>query len=174
MNDPRLDFDRLLSRFLDDEMSSKERREFKRVLRDDADASARYDDEAAFDREFGYALRSALGRTQAPRRLRTPARVARFAALAVAAALAIVFFRPPEITNSPKSDNPAQATSWFAPPPGVSDDFSADTRPFERPRIRVDNGTRNWIVVPGDRNGEFLIIEVKRTRTRSIVVQEDF
>lgn len=167
-------FERQLSRFLDDEMSSGERRDFKRQLRDDPDAAARFDQESAFDREFGYALRSALQRTAAPRRLRTPARIARFATLAVAAGLAVVFLRPGETPSGRPSERVARATSWFAPPPGVSDDYSSDARLYERPRIRVDDATRNWIVVPSGRAGEYLIVEVKRVRTRSVAVQEDF
>lgn len=68
----------------------------------------------------------------------------------------------------------AGGPSWFSPPPVAQDSFTADTSPFERPRVRIDESDSEWIVVPSDEPGEYLIIQVKRTNSRTVKIQQDF
>ncbi|MBI5863752.1 MAG: hypothetical protein HZB38_04445 [Planctomycetes bacterium] len=175
MNEPTNNLERLVSRYLDDECSVEERRQLRQLLRKDAEAEAFFEETAALDREIGRAMRHALGRPvvlrrQSPRWIQ----IGRAIALGAAACLAWVFLNPGGSATSqrPEQGRPMRA-SWFAPPPAPADTMS-DTRGYDRPQVRLDNTESRWIVVPGERPGEFLVVEVKRVKTRTIPVQGDF
>jgi hypothetical protein len=174
--DPSDNLERLVSRYLDGECSPEERRQLKAMLRKDSAAEDFFEQTAALDREVGRAMRQSLGRTLVIRR-RTPlwVRASRIAVLSAAACLAWLVLRTPDtppISGQNGLTQPRRA-SWFAPQPVAADTLAAQPEP-ERPQVRMDKMDRHWIVVPGDTPGEFLVVEVKRVKTRTVPVQEDF
>lgn len=171
MSEPAHDLERLISRHLDDECTSRERRELNARLRRDSQAAALFEEHRALDREIKHALRSALSRSP----LHHPAqpmweRTARVFVVAAAACLAAMFwFAPDRDTSSPRDRTPAQARSWFTPPSTWGDVFTDE--PTHTPLRGSD---ANWIVVPTDTPREFLVIEVNRARARVVVNHQDF
>ena len=174
MIDPSDNLERLVSRYLDGECTPEERKQLKAMLRRDS-AEDFFEETAALDREFGRAMRQSLGRTLVVRR-RTPlwVRISRIAGLSAAACLAWLVLRSPTQPSATLSDRPQpQRASWFAPQPTAADTL-AEQPVSERPQVRMDKMDRHWIVVPADTPGEFLVVEVKRVKTRTVPVQEDF
>ena len=47
-------------------------------------------------------------------------------------------------------------------------------RSYERPEVGVRNIQREWLVVPGDRPGTYMVIEVDHVRTKAVGVHQDF
>lgn len=180
MTEPGSEFERLVSRYLDEECTAEERKQLEALLHRDRDAEAYLEESAAFDREIGHVMRRSLGRSVVIRRPGARRRRAmRFTALAIAACLGLLLSPPSWLSTltphapPPGSETPRRA-SWFAPPPVAGDIYGPDATPFDRPQVRVDKSDREWIVVPADRPGEFLVIEKRRLKTRTILVQEDF
>lgn len=169
--------ERLISRYLDGECSPAEKREFQRLLRRDPLAQALFEEDSALDREVGCALRRAIHGPFAQRRSDGAfwSRAVRFVPLAVAAGLMAALWRPPAPAPAP-AHNAGMAPaggSWFAPPPENGDVFGAVSS-FERPRIQVKDADRNWVLMPGGRPDEFLIVEIKQEKSRTIPLQGDF
>ena len=59
-------------------------------------------------------------------------------------------------------------------PPTAGDAFVENPERFKRPVNWVGKPEAKWIIVPSDRPGEYLVIEVNRVLTRYIHVQQDF
>ena len=175
MIDPSDNLERLVSRYLDGECSPEERKQLKAMLRRDSAAEDFFEETCALDREIGRAMRQSLGRTLVIRR-RSPLwmRISRVAGLSAAACLAWLMLKAPHSPTAAKPiDQKVQRASWFAPQPVAGDTLAEQPEP-ERPQVRMDRMDRHWIVVPGDTPGEFLVVEVKRVKTRTVPVQEDF
>lgn len=176
MKEPTEQFERLVSRFLDGECSAAQRRELQSEIRKDANAESYFEETSSLDREFGRVIRGAIARpaferTGQPRWIR----MIRAGVLSAAACLGWIVWRP---DGSPATAaNPGlprtHFASWFAPHPILSDTFSQQARP-DRPELLLDQSDHQWIVVPGQKAGEFLVVEVKCVRTRKIPVQGDF
>jgi anti-sigma factor RsiW len=175
MNDPTHELERLISRHLDGECTPRERRELNARLRRDPQAEALFEEHAALDREIKHALRTAL-RHRPERRRPAPLweQAARVVIVAAAACLAVMFWFAP--AHKPGVSQPAQAgvQSWFASPPTAGDTFVEGPERFNRPVNWVSKPEARWIVVPSDRPGEYLVIEVNRVLTRHVNVQQDF
>lgn len=175
MSDPTHDLERLISRYLDDECTRPERRELNARLRHDPHAAALFEEHAALDREVKHALRAALRHTPERRRpLPLWERTARVVVVAAAACLAVMFWLAPP--HKPGTSEPAQAGagSWFANLPTTGDTFVERPERFNRPVNWVGKPEGRWIIVPSDRPGEYLVIEVNRVLTRRVHVQQDF
>lgn len=176
MKEPKEQFERLVSRFLDDECSAAQRRELQAQIRKDADAQAYFEEISSLDREFGAAIRGAIARP-APQNLRQPRwfRFARAGAVSAAACLGWIVWRPdvPRATATNPGQPRTHFASWFAPQPTLGDTFAQPAR-TDRPAVLLDQSDRQWIVVPGQKTGEFLVVEVKCVRTSKIPVQGDF
>jgi hypothetical protein len=185
VNDPTRELERLISRFLDDEASGAERRELRAILRRDPAAEALFEETAALDRELGRALRRALRRQIVLHPARRPwAALGRAAAVAAAACLAVVVWwqaplrQPPSVSGF---DPPRYVgSSWFAPPAPqaapaeLGDSMTVLPAAAAVPHQRVRSARRDWILIPGDRPGEVLVIEVQRTQTRLKASGRDF
>lgn len=175
------ELDRLITRCLDEEAAPQERRRLKRLMRRDPEVAAVVEETFALDREAGAAMRSALGRTVpfgSLHRVR-PGWFAQATWFAAAACLLLAAWvlgpnsAPVSLTGSVAQAGPAQA-SWFAPLT-PRDSIKQDVNPaYEQPQVRVRATDRNWIIVPGDSAGEYLLIEVDRVKTRGIALQTDF
>ncbi|MFQ5805101.1 MAG: hypothetical protein ACE5I3_01485 [Phycisphaerae bacterium] len=176
MSEPTPDLERLISRHLDDECTREERRALNARLRRQPESAALFEEHSALDREIKHALRSALGRSAARHRpLPLWKRSARIFVVAAAACLAAMFWpRPTQQPPSPADGLAAQATSWFASLPTIGDTLVEKPDRFVRPQIRVGQPATNWIVIPSDTPGEFLVIEVNRVLTRTVHIQRDF
>ncbi len=179
MNPSSSELERLISRYLDDEATPQERRELNVRMRSDPAVEALVDDYASLDRELGNALRGALGRTRVlPVGRSLWARAGSLVGLAAAACLALmVWMRPVQPAGRPADRQPVHAgvpTSWFAPAVPQDQTVQRVNRSFERPQRRQRQTEREWILVPGERPGEYLIIEVKRVRTRAVAIQVGF
>jgi hypothetical protein len=141
---------------------------------------ALFEEASALDREVGIAIRKALGRSAGRcRRVLPPWNgLGRLVAVGLAACLALAFLawpaRPPATTARYAGQGISGPGSWFAPPPAMRDAYEAAPVSLDRPRLRLDRADRNWIVVPGDRPGEYLVVEIKRVHSRSFVIQGDF
>lgn len=172
------ELDRLISRFLDDECSADERRVLRRTLRDDPAAAALYEEYTALDREVGHAMRSALGRhTDRPVGRSVRRWLSQLVGLAAAASLvALVWVEGPRRGASEKG--PAHAAShsngWFRTNGLGIDSTRPNSLAYDRPHIPVHQTARDWILIPGEHPGEFMVIEVDRVRTRAIGIHEDF
>lgn len=176
MKEPTEHFERLVSRFLDDECSATERRQLQSEIRKDADAESFFEESAALDREFGRAIRAAIS-TPAHKKVGQPRwfRVVRASALSAAACMGWILWRPdaPRTATTNPGQSRKQFASWFAPQPTIGDTLAQQAR-SDRPEVLLDQSDRQWIVVPGHAPGEFLVVEVKCVRTRKIPVQSDF
>ncbi len=177
MSDPAQDLERLISRHLDGESTPEERRALNARLRREPESAALYEEYSALDHEIKHALRSAVGRSPSRHRpLPRWERAARVFVVAAAACLAAMFWfnageaRPP--VSHPRAAT--QAGSWFAALPTVGDKLVEHPARFDRPQIRVGKPATNWIVIPSERPGEFLVIEVNRVLTRTVHIQRDF
>lgn len=178
MTRPDDNLERLVSRYLDDECTESERHELDRILSENPRAEALFEESAALDREFNYAMRGALGKPLLRRRrIALRRRLARAIPMAVAAAIGFFLLSRPAATPGQGTDGgqrPAVAASWFGPAPEVGDSAAEDTSQYNRPQVRLDQADRNWVVVPGAQPGEYLVIEVTQVRTRTIRIQGDF
>jgi anti-sigma factor RsiW len=170
--------ERLLSRYLDGESTPDEQRLLKSQLRQDPEARALFEETRNLDRQIGDALRLATGRHAGPRVIRaTWARVGRNLAIAVAASLAALVWLQPRLPGAPPDRNrpqQASAASWFAPAPPAGDTVEPLPSGYVRPEVRLQGTQRDWIVIPGDRPGTYLVIEVDHVRTHVIGVHRDF
>lgn len=164
------ELERLISRFLDGEATFGERREMNRRVDTHAPTRALLDDYAALDREAGSALRLVMRRGGRPA-LPLGLRIMRFGALAAAACLATMFFTLPGGNPSGKDD--AVGASLFARPT-LQDPIAAEKPLMDRPYVRKSDTQRNWIMIPSDRPGEYLLVEVNRTRTRAYGIHADY
>lgn len=176
------DVERLVSRFLDEEVSDEERRQLEEFMRRNRDAQPAVDEYFELERETRSALRSAFGTSlSARRRAIRWNRAARIGVAAVAASIVLISWQrslTPSPADAPGSTAAAKAAqpeaSWFAPPPQAMDSLAPAPIDGERTQIHIDKSDRNWLVVPGDRPGEFLVIEVKQTKRRTIAVTQDY
>lgn len=169
----------LFARCLDHECTPQERRLLERLLREDAELRGLYEEYCRLDRVVGDTLREEAG--QAARILRpstgTWVRLAKGLAVAAAAGLAVVaWYQPARPAAAPGASHADQAgfSSWFAPPSAPADVIEPVTPALERPQIRLQGTQRDWLVIPGNEPGEFLVIEVNRVRTHAIGVHRDF
>ena len=176
MNPGSPELERLISRFLDDESTPDERRRLRALERSDPHVTALVDEYAALDREVGQALRTAMGRTYRLGRARSPwSRAGQFVGLAAAACVAAMLWLTPARNATPGgARQPAQGASWFAPAAWQADVQERTNPSYERPQVRLRDTDRDWIIVPGNRPGEFMVIEVNRVRTRAVAIQNDF
>ncbi len=179
MNQSSEQLERLISRLLDDESTPAQRRELRAMTRSSPAAQALFEEYAALDREAGCAMRQALGRTLTLRPASGPwVRFGRLIAVAAAACLAAgVWLGAPggKSANSRGRTERASSTGWFAP--GQTGDQAAEPvgpSDYERPHVRLRNTQRDWIVIPGSRPNEYLLIEVDRVQTRVIGIKRDF
>lgn len=173
MTDPHEQLERLISRCLDGEASVEERRSLQRELRRSPSADALFEEYAALDREAAHAIRAAVAGPGMVPVLRKPS-VWREVGLALAACVAMLVWIQPPQRASTNSSGDASRASWFAPPPTTTDSWTDDTRAVERLGVPMADTNREWIVVPGERPGEFLVIEVNRTRTQLLQLRRDF
>lgn len=165
----------LITRFIDGEISALERRELQALLRRDPNAESLFEQTLALDREVGRALRQASGRTSFVLR---PARgwtqFGRFVAAAAAACLGgALWLNPDGIPRVPGDSQKQQhaGSAWFAPPPGMADSYRESAGAS---RGALERAPQQLIVIPGDRPGEFLVVEVKRMETRPVRVGQDY
>lgn len=181
MSEQRADhLERLISRYLDEESTSAERRELKGVLRRDPAAEALFEEHRSLDREVRVALRRSLGRPLGVRTISLRRQIGRATAIGVAACLALALWIDPPGRYAPTRRSSEQAgmvaprASWFDNLPMPRDSFREDAPRDGRPKVRLYDTQRRWIVVPGKKPGEYLLIEVRRIHERSIRVQQDF
>jgi anti-sigma factor RsiW len=177
MSEPTHDLERLISRHLDHEATPAERRELNARLRREPESAALYEEYSALDREVGYALRSTRDRPSCRHRpLPLWERTARVFVVAAAACLAVMFWFNADRTRAPAGRplDVRQAGSWFAPLPSVGDTLVERPERFNRPEIQVRKPRTNWIVIPSETPGEFLVVEVNRVLTRTVHIQHDF
>lgn len=189
MRTPSENLEHLISRYLDDEAGPEDRRALDAALREDLKAQALFDESVSLERELRAALRAAGRRAGCV--YPTVARRRRLgwgglAALGMAASLAAAFWIFPiarQTQNGGQGGTHAgqntswggqNGSSWFAPPPAPGDSFVAEPPAAAAPHIRIEDTEREWIVVPGRRAGEFLIVEVKHIRAQRVRIERDF
>ena len=174
MNRPNEQLERLISRILDEEATAGERRELNSRLRHDPQAAALFEEERALDREFKVALHHAMGHAIVKRHPRPVwERTARNLVLAAAACLTLLFWSTPTRQTTP-ADLQTASQSWFQAPSLGTDTLTTDPAALE-PAVTPQRDTNaDWIVIPSDTPGEFLVIEVNRVKTRMVINQRDF
>jgi hypothetical protein len=165
----------LISRFLDNEATPAERRDLNAQLACDPLATALYEQTAALDREVGRAMRLATGRTLLLRPL-TGRRGgwSRLIGVAAAAALAgILILRGQPLGDA---DAPLQAGgNWgFLPAEPPGDTFVAPESQYPLPHVQLRDTHRDWLLVPAEQPGQFLVIEVQRVQTRAVGIHNDY
>jgi hypothetical protein len=69
---------------------------------------------------------------------------------------------------------PLAAPSWFSSPAPAVDVVEAPRPVDERPQVRLQSTNRQWLVIPGRRPGELLLIQADHVKSRAVPVQEDF
>ena len=186
MNDSTNEIERLISRFLDDEASGAERRELRAALKRDPEADALFEETSALDRELGRTMRRARRRQVVLHPVRRSwGSLGRAGAVAAAACLAIVaWWQAPLRTNTggPSSGQTQLAgSSWFTAPAtplpalgDAGDSLAVLPAAAGVPHERLQSAQRDWILIPSDRPGEVLVIEVQRTQSRLKTAGRDF
>ncbi len=179
MSTPADKLEHLFSRVIDAEATPDERELLRSVLDADADTRELFEQYRELDAHIGRALRQSVHTTPALRpRLGVWHRIGRPLAVAAAACLATFFWLQPRVANQPPTDGsgPAQAaaTNLFAPWQQSVDVVEPVPSAFERPEVELRGTEKDWIVVPADQPGQFMIIEVRRVRTHTVAVQQDF
>lgn len=169
----------LISRCLDDECTADERQLLDSLVRGDAEVRALFEDTRRLDRCIGDTLRQTLRRPPTAAPVRTARiRLSKTLTLAAAACLAAIFwFQPKPAPNASGSKSPQQANlagSWFAPPTAQGDAVEPVPSAYERPEVRVRGTQRDWIIIPGDEPGTYMVLEVDHVRTHVIGVHRDF
>ncbi|MFO0837266.1 MAG: hypothetical protein U1D55_01975 [Phycisphaerae bacterium] len=156
----------LISRYIDGESTYRERRELRSRMNSDPQAASLFDEISSLDREMAWAMRRALHR----RGRFVPVWIRAGSGLGLAAAACLAAFAwlwsPAHKPQTPgREGDSRQAASWFAPPPAAGDSFEPQ---FVDPSSGRRSGETSgrWIVVPSDRRGEFLIVEIKHARPR--------
>lgn len=166
--------ERLFSRCLDAEASAEEQERLDTLLLADDTLRQRYEEYCQLDALAGETLRGALATSASTRSWRWLRRGGRLIGLAAAAALAaLAWLDPPQPSTVPRSETPTHASSWFAPTELNRDMVEPLPREFERPEIRLRGTQRDWLIIPGDRPGQFMVVEIDRVRTHAIRLQED-
>ncbi len=187
MNPPNERLEHLFSRYLDGECDPAEARLLESLLDEHADVRAAFDEYRRFDAAIGDAMRLALGRAPATDTLARAARGAatpklwlyygRYAAVAAAAVVALAtWLRPPHAQTAGGRENGKlqQAASWFAAPQPAVDSVEQLPRAFERPEVGLRGVQRDFLVVPGDRPGTYMVVEVDHVRTHAVRLHQDF
>lgn len=175
-----LDLERLISRVLDDEAGPQERKTLRRLERQDPEFAALAEEYAWLDREAGAAMRAALGRAALPAPGRKDPPAWRYAPLAAAACLALMlgWFGPQRQASPTGGVQTAQAgQSWFLPTTparSVSETDESSLTRLDRPYQRHVAVDRDWIIVPGDEPGEFLVLELNKIHKVAVAIQQDF
>ena len=169
----------LISRCLDDECTADERQVLESLTRGDAEVRALFEDTQRLDRCVGDALRQTLRRSPDAIPIRTSRiRISQTLTVAAAACLAALFwFQPKPAAHDPGNQPPQKAalgSSWFAAPAPQGDAVEPLPSAYERPELRVRGTQRDWIIIPGDEPGTYLVIEVDHVRTHVIGVHRDF
>lgn len=177
MTDAPTELDRLISRFLDDECSSRDRAELYRQTAREPRAAALLDQQIALDREINRAMRAAMGRPQIrTRRLSNWTKAWRAGGFAVAASLAGLAWVGPGSNSGPSrhTASAAASRSWFSSRTPAVDCVVPASPAFALPAVQLREQDSEWILVPGDRPGEVLIVEVRRTQSQTLPVRQDF
>ena len=174
----------LFTRQIDGEATGEEREFLNTLLRDDRTARTLFREYRHQDRALGDALRQALGRPARPASTHyLRLRIGRgLAAVAAAGLAAFIWLQPGQPNDNHAKQGPLQAAalsqapagSWFTPLKPAGDTVTPVPTAYERPQLRLRGTERNWIVIPGNRAGQYLIIEVDRVHTHIISVHQDF
>lgn len=178
----------LFSREIDGEATPAERHQLETLLRDEPRLQAMFDEYRLLDDVTGAALRNAMQPATIPisRRQGWWQYAGRTGLLAVAACIAtLIWLRPPAPTplSTGRDSAPTQAgiisatgemPSWFVQPEPARDVVAPVPTVYERPQVQMRGTERNWILIPGDEPGVFMVIEVDQVRTHRITVQQDF
>lgn len=173
--------ERLISRELDGECTPQQRRRLQSMLRESAQARARYEEMRAIDRAARDALRAALGRSPDTLRLNVQRPGwARGLLVAVAAGIAALVWlqageQTPRVRPSPARPLvEAGSDLWRLPRPATEDVVQPVPAAFERPELRWRGTQREWILIPADRPNTYMLIEMDQVRTRVIGVHRDY
>jgi anti-sigma factor RsiW len=167
----------LFARHLDGECSPQEEQVLRSLLRRQPELRAQLRDYARLDREIGDALRATMGRPSRVSPSSPWARIGRGVLLAAAACLAAMAWLQPRLSpNHAGANRTRQAgmASWFAPAAPEGDTIEPTPPGYERPEVRLRGTHRDWIVIPGDQPGTYLVIEVDHVRTHVIGVHRDY
>jgi len=171
--------ERLISRELDGECTRAERRHLRAVLDRQPDLQARYDEMHAIDRAAHYALRKALGRS--PQTLRPalpgPGWVRGFLVAAAAGLAAMVWLPSGQRSiREPAGARPPVEANMAGVRPALPsrDEVAPLPAAYERPELRWRGTQREWLVIPGDRPGLYMLIEMDQVRTHVIGVHRDY
>ncbi len=173
MSEPT-ELERLITRALDRQASPADHRALHQQARRDPSVARLLVEYTHMDRALRSAMRSAVPRRSAPRVIPLWHWLTQMVTVAAAAGLALLLWvRPPGAANLPGRD--ARASMFADLPVPAQDQFDPDTaRRYERPGVRLDDADGNWIVIPGQRPNEYLIVEVKRIKSRTVYIQKDF
>lgn len=162
--------ERLISRFLDGEAAPDERRVLNTRVDRDPSVRALLDEYAAIDREAGYAMRRALGRRVLARRVPRWVDALRPVLVAAAACVAVMVW----VTPRPAAREEASARGSLFMQPEWGDRVQSASPLMERPHAGRRDRQQDWIVIQGERPGEYMLIQVERTRTRAAPIQRDY
>jgi hypothetical protein len=163
--------ERLISRHLDGEASAEQQRELRVALRRSDEARALFEEMSGLDREINAALRDALGANgrTLPVRFRT-LRVGWTAGLAAAACLALVSWWNPTVMHKLNDNARRGGMSTIS----VGDMYGPQAPSYDYPRVKVKDTNRQYLMIPADRPGEYLLIEVNRVQTQAVPLHRDF
>lgn len=165
----------LLWRYLDGECTPEERELVEGLAREDRQVRTALASCRRLDLLVGEALHGAVGRSAYRAAARTwRARVGRGVAVAVAACLAALAWLYPGTGGRDADTARAAQGSWFMTPAPQLDAAAPLPSAYVRPELRLRGTARDWIVIPADEPGRYLVIEVERVQTHVIAVHRDY
>lgn len=173
MNDPQLRLEHLISRCLDNEASDAERAELAAWKRSEPTAAHLWAETEAVDQAAREALQAILQGGSRPRVLRLPWWSQAIGLAAAAVVTLVLWLAPP--TDTGGAHRASASGSWFLPTgsePRADEVVDVPPTVLERPTVRQHD--RNWILIPGEQPGEYLVIEIDEARTRVARVGKDF
>lgn len=180
-NDRQIDLlERLISRALDDELTPDEQNAFEARLASDPAAARRYEELADIDALVSDMLRLELA---AEPTVVTTAPAApwwrTFGVAAAACIAALLYYGERPAGDAPDDSSGDAAQAGVVAGESIWADVQVDgltpvdPEVFDRLRAGVQDVDRDWVIIPSDEPGEYLLIEVSRVRTEAYALHAD-
>lgn len=173
-------FERLVNRALDGELTPHEQEELDHFVKQDPAAARFYEEMSGIDALVGETLRVAIAAEPAEVPIAPSSWWRTFGIAAAACIAALMYFGEPPAADSQSEPDHGEAQAGLVNGESIWADAQVDgltpldPEVFDRLRAGVQDVDRDWVIIPSDEPGEYLLIEVSRVRTEAYTLHADF